>query len=345
MRNTVFKTATLTGLFACMLALGGGVFSDITTSAHAIHADEVDTKEELKQFVEEAVDEYYINLVIKQHCDFSKLTINGRPASEIITAALPGFPDVPVEQIRPTIKLFPTLGLTRADIDQACDFNRPFSEAFGRGDGDWKSGSIYLFVMDDTGKMLYNGADSSIEDRVLVAVDEGERDVPGLIVGEADTPSMNGFVEYCWDNPDAPGDEITDSNGDPIPGRAPGDSWKISYVVDPFEYLEASALSDSPGLIFGSGIYPDPGTGNPPSGCDGDGMAGGGDDMDDMDDMDDEIIDDVVSSVSGGGCAIVAGSDNAPRGTMFNLLLIVSALFLAVSFGNRAVGRRNGIRS
>ena len=78
MRNTVFKTAALAGLFSCMLALVGA-FSGITASVHAmhegfIHADDVDTEaEKLKEFVEEAVDEYYIEFLIKERCDFRKL--------------------------------------------------------------------------------------------------------------------------------------------------------------------------------------------------------------------------------------------------------------------------------
>ena len=56
MRNTVFKTAALAGLFSCMLVLAGA-FSGVTASVHAmhegfIHADEVGTDEEkLEQFV------------------------------------------------------------------------------------------------------------------------------------------------------------------------------------------------------------------------------------------------------------------------------------------------------
>ena len=73
MRNTVFKTAALAGLFLCMLALAGA-FSGITTSVHATHADEVQTEADLKPFVEAAIDEYYINTIIKQHCDFSQIT-------------------------------------------------------------------------------------------------------------------------------------------------------------------------------------------------------------------------------------------------------------------------------
>ena len=110
--------------------------------------------------------------------------------------------------------------------------------------------------MDDKGKMLFNGNDPSIEEKVLVAEDEGGRDVPQLIIDEAEAPGNNGIVEYCWEDPNVDDDEILDSDGEPIEGKAPGDSWKISYVVDPFVYLGAPALSGSPGIIFGSGIYP-----------------------------------------------------------------------------------------
>ncbi len=364
-RNTAFKTAALAGLFSCLLVLAGAFFG-ITASVHAmhegfIHADDVGTDEEkLKEFVEDAVDAYYIDFILREHCNFSSLgnllTIDPETAS--------------VAEIKELIPLFSTVGLTRSAIENFCDFDQRFDEVFdkegNRGEGDWKSGPIYLFVINDEGRTLFHGADPSLEGKVLAAVDEGKRDVIKLIIDEAETPSTSnpGIVEYCWDDPDVEGDEILDSNGKPIAGKAHGDSWKKSYVVDPFVYLGAPALSSSPGVIFGSGIYPDPETGNAPSGCDGNGMAdydgddmdgdgddmdGDGDDMDgDGDDMDgdgDGIVGTVKDAVESGGCAIAAGSDRTPQGTAFNLLLIVSALFLALSFGNRVVGRRNGVRS
>ena len=332
-----------------MLLVLVGAFSGITVSVHAmhgfIHADEVGTDEEkLKQFVEDAVDAYYIDFILRERCDFSSLgnilTIDPETAS--------------VDEIKALVPLFSTVGLTRSAIENFCDFDQPFDQVFDReegdrGEGDWKSGSIYLFVMDDQGKTLFHGADPSLEGKVLAAVDEGKRDVIKLIIDEAETPSNAGIVEYCWDDPDVEGDEILDSNGKPIAGKAHGDSWKKSYVVDPFVYLGAPALSSSPGVIFGSGIYPDPETGNAPSGCDGNGMADyDGDDMDgDGDDMDGDgddtpSVEDIADS---GGCAIAAGSDSTPQGTAFNLLLIVSTLFFTISFRNRVAGRRNGIQS
>ncbi len=349
MRNTVSKTAALASLFLCILVFGGA-FSGITTSVHAVHADEVDTEEELKQFVEEAIDEYYINTIIKT-CDFSDA-----PFAAAIAASGVDLATATVEQIKQLIPLFPVVGLTsRSDVAPYCDFSQRFDQVFGREDGDWRSGSIYLFVIDDEKKLLFHGADQNVEGMLLNAVDEGGRDVGDLIVSEGKTPSNAGIVNYCWDDPDLDGDEIVDSNGDPIEGTAPGDSLKISYVVDPFVYLGALALSPSPGIIFGSGIYPKMDNRLPE--CNGNGIAGdGGGDMDDMqepveepmdepEDVVEEAMDEVGDSVSGGGCAIAAGSDSIPRDDALNLLLIVSALFFAVSFGNRAVGRRNGIQS
>ena len=366
-RNTVFKTAALAGLFLCMLMLAGA-FSGITASVHAmhegfIHANEVGTDEEkLKQFVEDAVDAYYIDFIMRA-CDFSEAPFASFITVDLATAT--------IEEIKPLIPLFPRAGLNnRSDLEPYCDFNQSFAQVFDkegdRGEGDWKSDSIYLFVMDDQRRVLFHGADPSVEGEGLVAEDEGGRDVADEIITEVQDANEDGFVEYCWDDPTEDGDDIDDND----PKTAPGDSWKKSYVVNPFVYLKAPALSGSPGVIFGSGIYPDPETGNAPSGCDGNGMAdydgddmdgdgddmdGDGDDMDgDGDDMDgdgDDMDGDgddtpsVKDIADSGGCAIAAGSDSTPQGTAFNLLLIVSTLFFTISFRNRAMGRRNGIRS
>lgn len=350
MRNTVFKTAALAGLFLCMLVFGGA-FSGITTSAHAVHADEVDTEEELKQFVKEAVDEYYIDFIIKTQCDFTKITHPGSntPLSDLIALQTPlsDFLQLPADRIRPTIPLFSTLQLTREIMEQGCDFTQRFAEVFGRGEGDWNSGSIYLFVMDDTGKMLYHGADDTLEGERIVAVDEGGRDVRELIVGEAATPMNDGIVKYCWDNPAVDTDDINDNDDE----TAPGDSLKVSYVIDPFQDLGAPALSGSPGIIFGSGIYPEMIDPELPE-CNGTGIAGDGPEPTDpptepMPPMEPpmEPGPGTSTSVSGGGCAIAGGGDSTPRNDALNLLLMVSTLFLAVSFGNRAASRRNAIRS
>lgn len=344
MRDTVFKVTMLAGLFLCMM--GGG----ITTSVHAehgfIHAEDVGTDQErLKQFVQDAVDEYYINTIIKA-CDFTKI-----PKLEPFQSQIPDLSTLSADEIkeRNYIPLFSSIGLTREDIDEsgACDFTHRFDQVFGREDGDWKSGSIYLFVMDDQGTMLFHGDDPNLEDAPLVAEDEGGRNVANLIVGEATTSNNDGIIHYCWDDPDVKGDEIVDSDGNSIPGKAPGDSLKTSYVVNPFEYLRAAALSPSPGIVFGSGIYPKMDNRLPE--CNGNGIAGDGEEMEEMQEPANESgemeMPTTVDSVSGGGCAIASGSNGMPKSTAFNLLLLLSALFLAVSFGRRATGKRNGVQS
>ena len=42
-----------------------------------------------------------------------------------------------------------------------------------------------------------------------------------------------------------------------------------------------------------------------------------------------------VPDIADDGACAIAGTDDTPQGTVFNLFLIVSALFLAVSFGRR----------
>lgn len=111
--------------------------------------------------------------------------------------------------------------------------------------------------------------------QVLRATDEGGRDVGQLIVDGAEaSPKEDGsFVKYCWDNPAVPDDNIDEADNDPA--IAPGDSLKISYVVDPFSSLGVPAPSGSPGIIFGSGIYPEMPDPDLPE-CNGNGIAGDG---------------------------------------------------------------------
>ena len=72
MRNTVFKTATLAGLFLCMLVFAGVFFRYYGFRARHPTAAEVGTDTaKLEQFVKAAIDEYYINTILKS-CDFSQ---------------------------------------------------------------------------------------------------------------------------------------------------------------------------------------------------------------------------------------------------------------------------------
>ena len=108
-----------------------------------------------------------------------------------------------------------------------------------------------------------------------------------------------GFVEYLWDNPTTPDDNIRDSEGGIIPGRSPGNSPKMSYVK------VISFLGEN--FIIGSGYHPkDSGSGDSAS-------TDSGDD----------------------GCSI-AGSGNKIKSTVLGMLLIISVLFSAALWKNRS---------
>ena len=195
-------------------------------------------------------------------------------------------------------------------------------------DGPWKSGAIYLFGMDDNvdvQRVLFNGLDAQLEDKDLKLFDEAGQDVGKLIINEVRAaPKGEGvFVEYCWDDPDYEGDEVRDENGSPIPGKAPGKSYKISYVVDMLDYIGLPTLPGAPKYIFGSGIYPKEGEADLLSGCE---FSRAG--------MDGSTGEPAEETSDDGGCTI-SGAGDTPQSTTFNLFLIISALFLAVSFGKR----------
>ena len=362
MRNTVFKTTALAALFLCMLALVV-VFFGTTDFAHATHdqapaitADQV-TEENLEEFVQGAADAYYIDLIMKHHCNFSSVAALDVPGIGMVPGSTIQnlLPNLPTATIKNYIPAFSDL-----DMTEYCDLDHRFPEVFDGEDGNWKSGSIYLFIMNDEGEMLYHGADPSVVGTTLDVEDAGERDVLEVITDGIDDPSNpGGIVQYCWDDPTVMNDDNRDENGDLIEGEAPGDSWKISYVVDPFEYLGMTPPMDSPGVIFGSGIYPKDEsermllegcrivTDDEPEPMEPEPMEPEPMEPEPMEPepMEPEPMDDgMPTSVSGGGCAIAAGSGSTPRNDALNLL-IVSALFLAVSFGNRAAGRRNGSSS
>ena len=374
MQNTVFRTATLAGLFLCMLALAGA-FSGITASVHAIDAGDVDTEVELEQFVKEAVDAYYIEFLLKDHCDLTQLDLPS--AFDAATIAqnlgLLGFTitdlspssigTLSIADIKKLIGLFNSAAVQaifqnenkELDILGACDNTKflSFSDFFQSTDMRWNSGSVYLFVVEypESGEQrtIFHGQDPGLAGQNLKGLtDEDENMIMDLIEQAADGPvqcrAEAGFLDYCWDDPTIMDDNLLPDDMDPL--TAPGDSWKTGYVVDPFAYLgmPPPPLSVSPRVIFGSGIYPK--TGTPPvhaSECNGSGVADDGED-----DMDDTCpsTDGAGGAVSsGGGCAIAAGSCNTPRSSALNLLLITSALFFTVSLRGRTTDRRNGVRS
>lgn len=173
-------------------------------------------------------------------------------------------------------------------------------------EGDFKEGSIYVFIMelDEDATVVLNGNSPELNGLNLKLRDpnpnpvDGERNkdiatlLRNLVIEDGIPKDGKGsFVEYHWLRP---GDE-------PIPqwlenNLVPGNSRKISYI----EAADVGHHEDPVGrfmYIFGSGVYPEP--------------------------------------EDNGACA-VAGSGNTARGALLNLFLTASVLFPAVFLGRRA---------
>ena len=96
--------------------------------------------------------------------------------------------------------------------------------AFRTEGSDWKSGSIYTFIMSSDGYVLFHGADPSREGRIALDLEDsyGVKIVKRLI----DTASTGGgYVEYHYNDPTVEGDEafgspkLTYAEGFHLPDR------------------------------------------------------------------------------------------------------------------------------
>ena len=131
----------------------------------------------------------------------------------------------------------------------------------------WSHGSVYLFIMEGT-TVITNANDPGLNGSVFENVfDEDGVDIWKLIKEAVESEAGGGFIEYKWDDPDDPDDDVTPR----VAGKSPGTSPKVSYV-------KKFDLPDGRYLVFGSGIYP---AETPPTtGSDDDGgcaIAGTGD--------------------------------------------------------------------
>lgn len=166
--------------------------------------------------------------------------------------------------------------------------------------GPWRNVSTYIYMLDDEGNTIFNGANRSIE-QTNVLRDHGPEvaQIGRDIIDTAKTRTedgksfVGGFVNYNWDDPGVEGDE-------PVGGRAGGGSPKLAYVKA-FS-LDKDESVDNPRIyIFGTGLY----------------LGSQGDDR---------------------GCSIAGRADRI-QVSMFNLFLVVFGLFLAISF-KRCIARR-----
>ena len=99
----------------------------------------------------------------------------------------------------------------------------------------WRHGSIYVYIVETDGTILFHGGDKSYEGKNLW----NETDLNGTYYARelVDAAKMGGgFVTYWFDNPEVPDDDMV---GSP----------KVSYVADLLQV-------DGVDYVIGSGIYP-----------------------------------------------------------------------------------------
>ena len=108
----------------------------------------------------------------------------------------------------------------------------------------WRYGSVYIYIMDDGGNVIFNGGNRNIEQTNLWDFPPNSDDK--FIRRIIDTAKMGGgFVEYDWNDPEDP-------NDDPPDGGAGGSSPKLGYAKA-FRINKSDPMS--PVYIFGSGLY------------------------------------------------------------------------------------------
>ncbi|MDE0160059.1 MAG: cache domain-containing protein [Candidatus Dadabacteria bacterium] len=109
--------------------------------------------------------------------------------------------------------------------------------------GPWRHVSTYIYIMDENGNVIFNGANRNIEQTNLWDDPDVGENIRELIAA-ARTPEVD-FVRYNWENPAVVGDG-EQSGG---PG---GSSPKLGYtkVVSPDKDDPSAPL-----YIFGSGLY------------------------------------------------------------------------------------------
>ena len=94
--------------------------------------------------------------------------------------------------------------------------------------GPWRDGSTYIYIMDERGNVIFNGANRSIEQTKLWDLEDNGDYFIRRIIAAAKTRDehggfVGGFVEYNWNDPEDP-------NDDPPGGGAGGTSPKLAYA-------------------------------------------------------------------------------------------------------------------
>ena len=165
-------------------------------------------------------------------------------------------------------------------------------------EGPWRSGSTYIYIMDDMGNVIFNGDNRKIEQTNLWDFPPDSEDkFIQRIIAAAKKPG-GGFVRYDWNDPDDP-------NDDPPDGGAGGSSPKLAYAMQ-FTPKSLNPEDEPRVYVFGTGLYPD--------------------------NQEQRVGQNERDS---GACAISGRADRI-QGSAFNLFLVVSVLFLVISFRKRS---------
>ena len=130
------------------------------------------------------------------------------------------------------------LGALQAYVDAVQEHGveryRDVLNVFRAEEGDWRHGSIYLFIFTTNGYVIFHGANRSVEARNVLDSEDvnGFRMVEALIKAAR---AGGGYVEYYYDDPSIEGDEDT---GSP----------KISYA-------QSFVARGGREIVVGAGIY------------------------------------------------------------------------------------------
>ncbi|MCY3827019.1 MAG: cache domain-containing protein [Candidatus Dadabacteria bacterium] len=118
--------------------------------------------------------------------------------------------------------------------------------------GPWRSGSTYIYIMDEVGNVIFNAVNRNLEQTDLWNFEgehkEGREEdyrffIQRIIKAAQSRPEGN-FVEYDWDNPNVEGDEPVNLDD---PG---GSSSKLGYAIQlPLDGEMGKVY------VFGTGLY------------------------------------------------------------------------------------------
>ena len=117
--------------------------------------------------------------------------------------------------------------------------------------GPWRNGATYIYIMDDTGNVVFNAANRNIEQTDLwnfegqhrEGRDDDYRFFIRRIIDASKSPGGD-FVEYDWDNPTVEGDEPAGL------GEPGGTSSKLGYAIQLPADGEIGKV-----YVFGTGLY------------------------------------------------------------------------------------------